>query len=261
LSLWKVDILGFSRQRLWSVAARQHRIERDLGFGGLLLFPKKKQSLEEEEKLLQNAAPYLQDLIVFALNTGIELRKSFRFAGKTWIWRKTLWMSLRLKRKNFTAFQLTRMREKFWSIGALGKRNEFVFYNPETGKPFVDLKAGFKLACKKAGIAGVTWRTLRHTFASRLVDRGVDMCYRERIVGTFQHHGDDALHAHESWIEASGGREATHHWVWQNCDSMHDLAATKERTVTKSGPKLQCSKTLVPERWPRGWRRRFAKPL
>ena len=33
----------------------------------------------------------------------------------------------------------------------LGKKNEFVFYNPGTGKPFVDLKAGFKLARKKAG--------------------------------------------------------------------------------------------------------------
>lgn len=33
------------------------------------------------------------------------------------------------------------------------------------GKPFVDLEAGFALACRKAGISGVTWHTLRHTFA------------------------------------------------------------------------------------------------
>jgi integrase len=38
--------------------------------------------------------------------------------------------------------------EAWW----LGKKNEIVFYNPETGKPFVDLKAGFALACNKAGI-------------------------------------------------------------------------------------------------------------
>jgi hypothetical protein len=31
------------------------------------------------------------------------------------------------------------------------------------------------LACRKAGIEGVTWHSLRHTFASRLVARGVDI--------------------------------------------------------------------------------------
>jgi hypothetical protein len=34
--------------------------------------------------------------------------------------------------------------------------NEFVFYNRETGKPFVDLDAGLELACRKAGIEDVT---------------------------------------------------------------------------------------------------------
>ncbi len=39
----------------------------------------------------------------------------------------------------------------FW---ALGRKNEFVFYNHETGKPFVDLDSWLALACKKAGITG-----------------------------------------------------------------------------------------------------------
>jgi len=58
---------------------------------------------------------------------------------------------------------------------AMGRKNDFVFYNHETGKPFVDLKARFALACRKAGISDVSWHTLRHTFASRLLDRGVDI--------------------------------------------------------------------------------------
>jgi integrase len=69
--------------------------------------------------------------------------------------------------------------EAWW----LGKKNEFVFYNPDTGKPFVDLKAGFALACRKADISGVTWRTLRHTFASRLVNSGVDIVTVEELLG------------------------------------------------------------------------------
>ena len=65
----------------------------------------------------------------------------------------------------------------------LNKKNENAFYNPRTGKPFVDLKTGFALACEKAGISGVTWHTLRHTFASRLVNRGVDIVTVKELLG------------------------------------------------------------------------------
>ena len=65
----------------------------------------------------------------------------------------------------------------------LGKENEGVFYNPQTGKPFVDLKTGFALACRKAGIVDVTWHTLRHTFASRLVNSGIDIVTVKELLG------------------------------------------------------------------------------
>jgi site-specific recombinase XerD len=47
----------------------------------------------------------------------------------------------------------------------------------------VDLKAGFAIACRKARISGVTWHTLRHTFASRLVNRGVDIVTVKELLG------------------------------------------------------------------------------
>jgi hypothetical protein len=46
---------------------------------------------------------------------------------------------------------------------ALGRKNDFVFYNHDTGKPFVDLKAGFALVCRKAGFSGVTHSTVMVT--------------------------------------------------------------------------------------------------
>ncbi len=46
-------------------------------------------SAEEEEKLLRNSAPYLQDLIRFALNTGLRMGKFSHCAGLTWTSKKT----------------------------------------------------------------------------------------------------------------------------------------------------------------------------
>ena len=68
-------------------------------------------------------------------------------------------------------------------VWAMGRENEIVFYNHETGKPFVDLDAGLALACRKAGIEGVTWHKLRHTFASRLVNRGGDIVTVQQLLG------------------------------------------------------------------------------
>jgi site-specific recombinase XerD len=40
-----------------------------------------------------------------------------------------------------------------------------------------------ELACKKAEIEGVTWHTLRHTFASRLLERGADIITVKELLG------------------------------------------------------------------------------
>jgi integrase len=140
-------------------------------------------STEEEEKLLQHAIPYLQDLICFALNTGLRIGEIFSLR----------WSNVDLKRGILAVFasktqmireipinsETRKVLEAWW----LGKKNEGVFYNPQTGKPFVDLKTGFNLACEKSGISGVTWHTLRHTFASRLVNSGVDIVTVKELLG------------------------------------------------------------------------------
>ena len=81
--------------------------------------------------------------------------------------------------KQIVAAKARRVLE-FW---ALGRQNDFVFYNHETGNPFVDLDAGLKLACKKAGIEGITWHRLRHTFTTRLLEQGVDVVTVQQLLG------------------------------------------------------------------------------
>jgi len=140
-------------------------------------------SLEEEEKLLRNAAPYLQDLICFALNTGLRVGEIFSLCWSNVDLEKNILNVFAPKTQKIRGIPINKDARRVLEFWVLGKRNEFVFYNPDTGKPFVDLKIGFKLACKKAEIDGVTWHTLRHTFASRLVDRGVDIVTVKELLG------------------------------------------------------------------------------
>ncbi len=63
------------------------------------------------------------------------------------------------------------------------RKSEYVFYNPQTGKPFKDLWLGLKKACKKAGLENVTWHTFRHTFATRLTGRGADLVTVKELLG------------------------------------------------------------------------------
>ncbi|HEV2289717.1 MAG TPA: tyrosine-type recombinase/integrase, partial [Candidatus Acidoferrales bacterium] len=176
---------------------RKVKFFRESNFGLRVLSP------EEEEKLLQNAAPYLQDLIRFALNTGLRIGEIFSLRWSNVDLDKNILNVFAPKTQKIRTVPINADARKVLEYWALGKRNEFVFYNPDTGKPFVDLKAGFKLACKKAGVEGVTWHTLRHTFASRLVERGVDIVTVKELLGhssitvtmRYTHTNLDAKHA------------------------------------------------------------------
>ena len=50
-------------------------------------------------------------------------------------------------------------------------------------KPMADPREWFANACKEAKIEGVTWHTLRHTFASRLVMARVDLKTLQDLMG------------------------------------------------------------------------------
>lgn len=140
-------------------------------------------SPEEEKSLLQNASPYLQDLIRFALNTGLRIGEIFALRWSNVDLQKGILVIFAQKTQRLRDVPINSETRKVLEAWQFAKKNEFVFYNPETGKPFVDLKAGFALGCKKAGISEVTWHTLRHTFASRLVGSGVDIVTVKELLG------------------------------------------------------------------------------
>jgi integrase len=156
---------------------RKVKFFREFNIGVRVLSP------EEEEKLLQNAVPYIQDLVRFALNTGLRIGEIFSLRWSHVDWENHILNVFAPKTGKTRDVPINAEALKVLQAWNLAKKNEFVFYNPATGKPFVDLKAGFSLACEKAEISGVTWHTLRHTFASRLLDRGVDIITVKELLG------------------------------------------------------------------------------
>jgi len=185
---------------------RKVKFFREFNVGLRVLSP------EEEERLLQNAIPYLQDLIRFALNTGLRIGEIFSLRWSCVDLKKGILAVFASKTQTIRESPMNSETRKVLDAWKLNKKNEGVFYNPQTGKPFVDLKTGFALACEKSGISGVTWHTLRHTFASRLVNSGVDIVTVKELLG----HSSIIVtmrYAHTN-IEkqACGGRKTRRFW-------------------------------------------------
>ena len=122
----------------------------------------------EEEALLSCCSPYLQDLVIFAINTGLRLGEILNLK-----WEEVDLENGIIKllvRKNRRMLELP-LNDKAFAVvkGWHGiRRCDVVFYNPETGVRWKNLWLGLKKACRKAGLNDVTWHTFRHTFASRL---------------------------------------------------------------------------------------------
>jgi len=140
-------------------------------------------SEEEEKKFFQHATPLIQDVARFALNTGMRIGEIFSLRWSQVDMEKRIISVYAPKTGKIREVPINADAHKVLQAWQHSKRSQFVFYNPETGRPFVDLKAGFAIACRKAGITGVSWHTLRHTFASRLVNRGVDIVTVKELLG------------------------------------------------------------------------------
>jgi integrase len=140
-------------------------------------------SPEEEERFVSNSSPYIADLARFALNTGMRIGEIFKLRWDQVDLSEGIISVYASKTGRIRKVPTNEVTERILQYWQLGRRNEYVFYNLEAGKPLRDLKAGFQSACRKAAISGVTWHTLRHTFASRLVNRGVDIVTVKELLG------------------------------------------------------------------------------
>jgi integrase len=195
---------------------------------------------DEADRLIAAAAPHLQPLLVFLLNTGARLGEAL---GLDWaqvdlVGRRVAFLDTKNGESrgvplNDDAFEAlanldyrTGIREPDGSWRRSAERTGRVF-RTQFGKPYPllenaggQIKKGWAGACRRAGISDATPHTLRHTFASWLVQRGKPL----RTVGELLGHRDPSMVMRYSHLSPDHLASAVESLVGQKAGSSSEKA-------------------------------------
>jgi len=141
---------------------------------------------DEETRLLAICPSWVRELVVFALHSGMRLGEILALT----------WTGVDLFRRTVTVFRSKNGERRIvpinQSVMALLKekakvrllKTELVFPS-RTGTPLDPnhLRRALRIAITRAGLHDVHFHDLRHTFATRLVQAGVDLYKVQRLLG------------------------------------------------------------------------------
>jgi site-specific recombinase XerD len=139
-------------------------------------------SKEDEVKLLDSASPHLKRIIVCALDTGMRLGE---ILSLTW---RQVDVSRGVIRVEHTKSGKPReipISERLrTTLGRAGVHDEPVFVGPK-GVGVSSVKTAMNAALRRAGLTtkGYRFHDLRHTFATRLIEHGVDPFTVQELLG------------------------------------------------------------------------------
>lgn len=175
-------------------------------------------SSEEERKLLGASPKWLQEIIIFAVETGCRRGEILSLEWKDVdLFKKTVSVLATKTGERRTipltqrAFDVLLEKEKSRSkVRAI--RGDFLFSHPAGRKVNINtLHSAFEDAIEKAGIQDFHFHDLRHTFASRLAQSGVGPYTMQKLMGhssftmtqRHAHHFVESLRRGIEYFEAS----------------------------------------------------------
>ena len=167
-------------------------------------------SSEEEERLLNACPDWLRKIVIFALNTGFRQGEILSLTWKQMDWsRKAIlfWEQKNGGRDliplNERALNVLKDRSKIRTLGS-----ELVFLTSNGTRYLArNVFKAFNRACEKAEIKNLRFHDLRHTFATRLIQDGVDL-YTVQRLGRWRSLSMVMRYAHHSAESLRSGREA-----------------------------------------------------
>jgi site-specific recombinase XerD len=159
---------------------------------------------EEEGKILANSPVRIREIVVFLLNTGLRIEECLslewsrvNLLRKTILIQKTKSGRPKTLPLNATALEVLNQRSTVKSI-----KNDYVFLSSNGRKIFQSpLRTSFYRVLNKVGIENFCIHDLRHTFATRLAQSGVDLYKISKLLGhkdikmtqRYAHHCPDSL--------------------------------------------------------------------
>jgi integrase len=161
-------------------------------------------TLEEEKKLLQASPKWLQDIIVFAINTGMRQSEILDLKWSQVDMERRTVTILEQKNRCVDTLPLNETVVRLLQIKRDTAIESDVYIFPNTlnqRKENRVLLASFYKAMDRAAITNFRFHDLRHTFATRLVQNGVDLYSVQKLgrwknvtmVQRYAHHYPESL--------------------------------------------------------------------
>jgi integrase len=140
-------------------------------------------SEEESLKLIEACAPHLRPIVVTALNTGMRREEILSLKWEQNLDLKNGFILLD-KTKNSCRREIPINQTLMATLKRIPRHisSPYVFVDGK-GKRFGDVRKSFFTAVKSAGITDFTFHDMRHTFASTLVMKGVDLTTVKELLG------------------------------------------------------------------------------
>ena len=142
---------------------------------------------EEEDRLfkaiIMPEEEYLRDIISVDLQTGMRKGELLPLTKSQIDFRQGYIDILKSKSGKERKIPISKKLDKLLRTLYAKSDSEYIFPNPATGLPYVDIKKSFNSLLKRANIENFRFHDLRHTVATRMIEKGIPVPVVREILG------------------------------------------------------------------------------